>query len=230
MPTITYTTDTAAQPGYLAVPSSPPPWPAVVIIQDIRGMTADLEAQADRFAAEGYLALAPRLYRRRCVRSMAATIQSHFSGAGDAFDDIAAAREYLLADERCTGKAGIVGFCFGAGLALMAAPSGQFDAAGANYGLLPSDLSIMETSCPLVASFGAKDRIVKPGSAAELETALTQYGVPHDVKEYPDVGHAFASTSRVPAVVRRLIGMQYSGPAAEDSWQRLFAFFAVHLA
>lgn len=233
MPTIDIPADnvTATRPGYLAVPDAPGPWPGVVLVQDVRGMRSDLCELADTFAAAGYLALAPDLYSgRSTVQCLGRIIKSHYSGTGEVFDDIAAAREYLFADPRCTGKIGIAGFCLGAGLALVAAPKGQFDAAASNYGLIPKDLSVLDKACPIVASFGAKDPIVKAGSAALLEAALTEACVPHDVKEYPDVGHSYMNSSSVPPSIRRVLRMAYSGPEAEDSWRRLFSFFGEHLA
>ena len=232
MPDITFPAgnDASTRPGYLAVPDVEGPWPGVVLVQDVRGMRSDLRGLADTFAAAGYLALAPDLYSgRSTVLCLGRMIQSHYSGTGEVFDDIAAAREYLFADPRCTGKIGIAGFCLGAGLALVAAPKGQFDAAASNYGLIPKDLSVLEKACPIVASFGAKDPIVKAGSAALLEAALAEACVPHDVKEYPDVGHSYMNSSSVPQSVRRLLRMSYSGPEAEDSWRRLFTFFGEHL-
>lgn len=231
MPDITYPAGLGTQPGYLAVPDGPGPWPGVVVIHDIRGMSADVRGLADRFAAGGYLALAPDLFSggNRIV-CMFRAIESHFSGVGPAIDAVGAARDHLMADERCTGKIGVAGFCFGGGLALVVAPSGQFDAAASNYGLVPKDTGILEKSCPVVASFGTKDRIVKAGSAAALDVALTGHGVPHDIKEYADVGHAFMNSAPVPDWVRRPLRMAYSGPEAEDSWRRVFAFFAKHLS
>jgi len=231
MPDITYPAGPDNRPGYLAVPDGNGPWPGVVVIHDIRGMSADVRGLADRFAAAGYLALAPNLFSGgNKIVCMFRAIESHFSGVGPAVDAIGAARDYLMADERCTGKIGVAGFCFGGGLALVVAPSGQFDAAASNYGLVPKDPEILEKACPVVASFGTKDRIVKTGSAASLEDALTGYGVPHDVKEYPGVGHAFMNSAPVPDWIRRQLRMSYSGPEAEDSWRRLFAFFSAHLS
>lgn len=230
MPEITYLAGHDARPGYLAVPEGPGPWPGVVVIHDIRGMTADVRALADRFADAGYLALAPDLFSgvNRIV-CMVRAVESHFSGEGPAIDTIGAARDYLMADERCSGKIGVAGFCFGGGLALVVAPSGHFDAAACNYGLVPKDSDVLEKSCPVVASFGGRDRIVKAGSAAALDDALTSHDVPHDIKEYPGVGHAFMNSSALPDRIRRLLHMSYSGPEAEDSWRRLFAFFDEYL-
>lgn len=231
MTTIAYPAGSTTTPGYLAVPSTPGPWPGVVVIHDVRGMTADVRGLADHFAEAGYLALAPDLFSHgNKVTCMFRAIQSHFSGTGDAIDDITAARDYLMGDERCTGKIGVAGFCFGGGLALIVAPSGQFDAAAVNYGLVPKDLATLEKACPIVASFGGKDPIVKAGSALALQTALAEHGVPHDINEYQGVGHAYMNTAPVPAPVRRLMRMAYSGPEADDSWRRLFEFFKVHLS
>jgi carboxymethylenebutenolidase len=75
----------------------------------------------------------------------------------------------------------------GAGFCLQMAPSGLFEAAAPSYAVLPKDVDKLRQSCPVVASFGAKDPIVARGSAAKLEDVLTKGHVPHDVKEYPDL-------------------------------------------
>jgi carboxymethylenebutenolidase len=63
-----------------------------------------------------------------------------------------------------------------------------------------------------------------------LEAALTEACVPHDIKEYQDVGQSYMDSSSVPQPVRRLLRMSYSGPEAEDSWRQLFTFFDEYLA
>ena len=205
----------------------------MVVIQDVLGLTADLKRITDRFAASGYLALAPALYRRGPkIKCMLSTIRAHFAGTGNAYDDLVAARDHLIADERCTGKVGLVGFCMGAGFCLQLAPRGLFDATAPNYGLFPKNIDALSQSCPVVASFGAKDRIVGRGAAAKLDTALADGNVPRDVKEYPDAAHSFMNNWGIPGPIRaveRIVGMAYSEPEAEDAWQRILTFFNEHL-
>lgn len=234
MPDLTYSAAESSVRGYLAVPEGRGPWPGLVVVHDVLGATADLSRITDRLAASGYLALAPALYSRGPkIRCMISTIRAHFAGHGPAYEDLVAARDYLVADDRCTGKIGLVGFCMGAGFCLQLAPRGLFDAAAPNYGLLPKDLETLSRSCPVVASFGGKDRIVSPGTATELRGALARGDVPNDIKEYPGAGHGFMNNHGFPGPVRvvaRIAGMAYSEPEADDAWQRILAFFKEHLS
>jgi len=233
VPDTTYPAGEGRVAGYLVVPEGPGPWPGVVIVQDVLGLTADLRRITDRFAASGYLALAPALYSHRPkIRCMISTMRAHFAGRGAAYDDLVAARDYLIANESCTGRIGLVGFCMGAGFCLQLAPRGLFDATAPNYGLLPKDVETLSRSCPVVASFGAKDHIVPAGTAATLEAALASGDVPRDIKEYGTTGHSFMNNWGFPGpvrVVERIAGMAYSEPEAEDAWQRILSFFKEHL-
>lgn len=233
MPQITYPAPQSPLPAHLAVPDGDGPWPAVVIVQDVLGLTEDLRRITDRFATVGYLALAPALYGRSPkIKCMISTIRAHFAGSGAAYDDLVAARDHLIADPRCTGKVGLVGFCMGAGFCLQLAPRGLFDATAPNYGLAPNDIDTLSKSCPVVASYGAKDRIVPHGAATQLDTVLARGDVPRDIKEYPDVGHSFMNDWRFPApmrIIENVAGMAYSQPEAEDAWQRILTFFDQHL-
>ncbi|GAB2684221.1 dienelactone hydrolase family protein [Saccharopolyspora gloriosae] len=221
-------------PGHLAVPypsiSGEPPWPGVVVVHDAFGMTDDSNAITDRFAADGFLAVAPDLYARggfaRCVRTVFGQLSK---GSGQAFDDIEAARRLLAERADCTGAVGVVGFCMGGGFALLAAPRG-FQASAPYYGQVPDDEAVLDGACPVVASFGAKDATLK-GAAAKLESHLTELGVPHDVKEYPDAGHGFANRLKVGPFgpLLRVAGFGYHEESAEDAWRRVTTFFTEHL-
>jgi carboxymethylenebutenolidase len=234
MPDITYPAAEGHVSGYLAIPEGEGPWPGVVVIQDVLGMTTDLKRITDLFAASGYLALAPALYDSHGpkIKCMISTIRAHFTGRGAAYGDLLGAREHLIANAPCTGKVGLAGFCMGAGFCLQLAPSGLFDAAAPSYAVLPKDVEKLLRSCPVVASFGAKDPIVARGTAARLQAVLAGGQVAHDVKEYPDAGHSFMNDHALPAPIRLvagIAGVSYSEPEAEDAWRRIITFFEEHL-
>ena len=219
--------------GYLAAPhaavSGPGPWPGVVVLHDITGPGADLRAITDRFATAGYLALAPDLYSRggrlRCLKAVFEALRA---GQGQALADIDSARAVLAQRPDCTGQVAVVGFCMGGGFALLAASSG-FRAAAPYYGPLPAE-SALDGACPVVASYGGRDRPLA-GAATRLRTALSARGIVHDVKEYPGAAHGFANRL-LPGPLNRIgcvIGFGYDHDAAEDAWTRVLAFFAEHL-
>lgn len=233
MPDITYACPAGPLPAYMAVPlEEGGPWPGVVVLHDAAGLTNDIRRIVDRLAAAGYLAIAPALYHRGArLRCVVSTIKAASRGRGAAFDDILAARDRLLADPGCTGRVASIGFCLGGSFCLQLAPGSAFDATAPNYGMWPKDRTSLRESCPMVASYGRGDRFVS-GAAATLESILTDGGVPHDVKEYPAAGHSFMNdwgTPRALQFVERIAGLAYSAPEAEDAWERILAFFWIHL-
>jgi carboxymethylenebutenolidase len=218
--------------AYLAVPAQAGPRPGVVVIQDALGLTRVIREHVDRLASYGYLAVAPDLYTRGgMLRCAQATFRSLFSGQGQAYDDIESSRRWLLGRDDCSGRVGVIGFCMGGGFALMTANRG-FDVSAPNYGHLPKDLdAALNSACPVVGSYGARDRTLK-GAAAKLEAALAERGVPHDVKEYPRAGHSFLEQFPVGplAPVLRVAGLGYEAASAGDAWRRIRVFFDEHLA
>ena len=229
MPATTLPGDVKA---HLAVPPvGDGPWPGVVVLHESFGLNDDIRQQADRLAAAGYVAVAPDLYSAggawRCIR---ATFAALTRGHGKAFDDIEAARTWLASREDCTGRIGVIGFCMGGGFALLTAARG-FDASAPNYAHLPKDLDgVLRGACPMIASFGAKDRTLR-GTAAKLEDGLRRAGVEHEVKEYPDAGHSFLNRHDLGpgGALLRVAGIGYHEPSAEDAWGRILRFFEAHL-
>jgi carboxymethylenebutenolidase len=228
------TPDGTRMKAYLSPPASAEPRPGVVVIHDAFGLTRVAREHTDRLAGYGYLTLAPDLYARggmrRCVR---ATMQSMRSGQGKAFDDIQASRQWLADRADCNGRVGIIGFCMGGGFALLSAPRYEFAAASVNYGEVPDDaVDRLEGACPIVASYGGRDLTLR-GRAKRLEEALTELGVPHDIKEYPDAGHSFMNRINAGPVLGNALSItrfNYHHASSEDSWRRILDFFEAHLA
>lgn len=222
--------------GVLAVPEGRGPWPGVVLIHEAYGVTDVMRRQVAHLASLGYLALMPDLYSqggaRRCLT---ATVRALRSGEGRAFVDIDSARSFLAARDDSTGHVGVLGFCMGGGFALVSAAGHGFEAASANYGMLPRDLDDdLRGACPIVGSYGGRDHTLT-GAAAKLDGALTRLGIPHDVKEYATAGHSFLNDAESgPAAVRlltrRILGAGPEPVAAADAWKRIDAFFREHLA
>ncbi|MHB2016152.1 MAG: dienelactone hydrolase family protein [Candidatus Xenobia bacterium] len=209
-------------PGYLATPSGGK-GPGVVVIQEWWGLVPHIKDVADRFAAAGYVALAPDLYHGEEAKSpddagkmmMALRID-------EAEKDLAGAVRYLLAEGRTTSdKVGTVGFCMGGALSLFAASKNpQVGACVIYYGIHPNvhpDLNALQA--PVLGFYAERDGFVTPQVVQDLEGKLKAAGKSVEFHTYP-ADHAFFNDTRKEV---------YNATAATDTWKRMLDFFQKHL-
>ncbi|HEU4509128.1 MAG TPA: dienelactone hydrolase family protein [Pyrinomonadaceae bacterium] len=210
--------------GYLSVPDSGS-GPGVIVIQEWWGLVDHIKEVCDRFAAEGFVALAPDLYHGKSTKSpdeagklmMALRID-------EAEKDMRAAADYLAIQDATTSeKIGVVGFCMGGALALYTATKNPaIGACVVFYGGHPKvhpDLPNLHG--PMLGLYADRDDFVTPDSARELERKLKDLGKEVEIRIYPDADHAFFNDSR-PEV--------YNAGAAADAWQRTVEFLRKNLA
>jgi carboxymethylenebutenolidase len=218
-------------PGYLAMPSQTGPWPAVVVLHQAFGLDDDIRRITDRLAGLGYLAVAPDLLAKGGLKCLARLFLDVQRGEGDAVDTVQDVVDWISGRSDSNGRVGVIGFCVGGGLAFLLGMTGTVDAVAANYGKAPK-AERLARSCPVVASYGRKDRMfAKAASVAERGLAAAK--VDHDIKVYDDAGHGFMNQvegHRIMKVVTRpVMTVDYNRDAAEDAWARIEKFFDRYL-
>ncbi len=217
--------------GYVALPEASEPRPGVLVFHEIFGLNEDIRRIADRVASLGYVAIAPNLMAGglRCVM---AAMRDLRRGRGPLIDAAEATVAWAKRrPEVDPDRIGVIGFCMGGGVAFLLGVSGSVKVVAPNYGEPPLDR--LAESCPVVASYGARDRMFAK-YADRVEEALAAAGIPHDVKRYPEAGHSFMNDAEGHRLAKALIGrplmaVGYVPEAAEDAWRRIEAFFSEHL-
>ena len=210
--------------GYLALPESGR-GPGVVVIQEWWGLVPHIKDVAERFAAAGFVALAPDLYRGDVARSPDEAGKMMMAlNIAQTEKDLRGAVDYLLGHEATEGDSvGIVGFCMGGALSLYGASKNErVGACVVFYGIHPNARPDIENlRAPVLGLFAERDSFVPPAAVEELERKLKAAGKSVETHIYPGTDHAFFNDTR-PEV--------YDHEAAADAWRRTVEFFRANLS
>ena len=205
--------------GHLAQPDGPGPHPAVIVIQEWWGLDDHIKSIADRFAAEGFVALAPDLYHgafatepdeaRKLVMNM---------NRQQAITDLTGALAYLQSQPNVAPKkVGCIGFCMGGSLTLaLAAASPDIAAAAPFYaGLQPPAEELAKIQAEMFCAFGADDAGIPLENVQKFEANLKNSNRNAVVKVYDGAPHSFFNDTRD----------SYRPEAAKDAWEQSLALF-----
>jgi carboxymethylenebutenolidase len=214
--------------GYLARPMKAGQYPGLIVIHENRGLDDHVRDVARRFAKEGYVALAPDFLSRQ-----GGTMKANPKGGGlpnirelapsqGVIEDAEAGIRYLrvLPDVR-RDRMGVVGFCWGGGMAFITATQARdLKAVVVYYGASPSPLDLVkDIQAPVLANYGEKDPNINKG-IPDTEAAMKKYNKVYDYKIYPGAQHAFNNDTNPE---------RYDAKAAKEAWERTMEFFKKNL-
>jgi len=212
--------------GFLALPAGggEARKPAIVVIQEWWGVDDWIREQATRFAGQGYVALAPDLYRGRVAKTPDEAHELMRGMPEDrAMADLKAAVDYLSSrPDVDPNRIGVIGWCMGGGYALaLATADSRPKCTVINYGRLVTDSSaITRIRAPILGNFGGADRGIPVEDVRKFGGELTKYGKLGDVKIFDGAGHAFMNPNNKEG---------YDEAASQDAWGRIDQFVARNL-
>lgn len=219
---------------------------ALIVIEEIWGLTDHIKDVADRFAAQGYLVLSPDLIGHAGIDAhLGAELQSLMFSSDEkerseaqprmrdamapvhapefaawAVPALVASVDYLAAEPGVDGRIGVVGYCFGGSYAFaLAAADERIRAAAPYYGQPPATADLSRIKVPVLAFYGANDTRLMDGLPTVTD-GMAQAGVDFTAKVYDDTGHAFFNDTNPHT---------YNAEDAADAWTRTLAFFEANL-
>lgn len=199
---------------------------AVVVIQEWWGLNDQIRSVAQRFAAAGFTALVPDLYRGKSTveAEEAHHLMDGLNFGEAAAQDVRGAVQYLKAAKIGSGKVGITGFCMGGALTLLgSAATPEADAAVVWYGYPPLQfVDAAKIKLPLMAHWATQDEAFAIAGVDALEAKLTEAGVRYEGHRYL-AHHAFANETAQGA--NRIAVTQYDAHWAAMAYDRTMRFF-----
>lgn len=225
--------------AYLAEPAKEGKFPAVIVIQEIFGVNIHIREVAEKFAKEGYVAIAPALYQRTApgfeAKYTPEDIQRGRSykeqtTAEEILSDIQAAIIYLRTLSNVQKDAiGLIGFCFGGHVVYLAATLPDIKVTACFYGGgitnstpgggEPTITLTSKIKAPIYAFFGSEDQGIPLEHTEQIEAELKKHQIPHKIFRYEGAGHGFFCNHRA----------SYNPEAAADAWQQVLELFQKNL-
>ncbi len=235
------TVDTQTMGAYLARPSAPGTYPAVLVFMEIFGVNSHIRAVTERVAAEGYVALAPDFFHRTGPGVEYGYDETGINEGIKLLNQLQA--DEMIADARASlsflkrknyvqgDRIGAIGFCVGGHMTYLTACETDVRAAASFYGGGiagpqgfgggPSTLSRTgKIGGRIVCLFGEKDAAIPLDQVDAIRAELNTHNIAHEVVVYPGAEHGFFCDQRG----------SYNTDAAADAWERVTALFAAELA
>ena len=207
--------------AFIAKPEGVSKAPAVIVIHEWWGLNPHIEDIAQRYAKEGFIAVAADLYNGVTTKDAkeAGNLMSALKPE-EGIESLKIVLDALRSNPDIT-SVGVTGFCMGGTFALLLACHAKVEASAPFYGDVPVDTTVIgQLSCPMLFIGGEKDQWITVEKMNRLDAALKQYSKPGEVKIYAGADHAFFNNTR-PEV--------YSKADAEDAWKTVIEFFNKHL-
>lgn len=197
-------------PMYVTRPDGEAKLPAVIIIQEIFGITAEMKKNADLLAGQGYVVVIPAMYHRADPNFAAGYDEAGVNKGRDVAKttthddmraDLAAVIVWIKAQPFASGAIGTWGFCWGGSVAYLSATLPDIAAAVSFYGgqiaksPFPANQPMVaytaQIQAPLFFAFGGQDDGIPPEEIEKIRGALDAAGKTYQLEVYADVGHAF---------------------------------------
>ncbi|MBD0264230.1 MAG: dienelactone hydrolase family protein [Tolypothrix sp. T3-bin4] len=221
--------------AYLAEPVKEGKFPAVIVIQEIFGVNIHIREVAEKFAKEGYVAIAPALYQRTAPGFEAVYTQEDIqrgraykeqTTAEEILSDIQSAIAYLRTLPNVQKDAiGSIGFCFGGHVVYLAATLPDIKVTASFYGGgitnstpgggEPTLTHTSKIKAPIYAFFGTEDQGIPLEHTEQIEAELKKHQISHKIFRYEGAGHGFFCNHRA----------SYNPEAASDAWQQVLELF-----
>jgi carboxymethylenebutenolidase len=234
MPVSTETTTVSTPDGqmslFVAKPDGAGPHPGLLVVQEAFGVNEHIQDVAKRYAAQGYLAVAPDFFHRFEERTIpyeeVKTAIGKVMQLNDdmVMNDVNAGIDWLKSQG--AAKIGIIGYCFGGRTAYLAATRSKDLACAVGYyggGIAGHPRAPVtktaDISIPILLFFGEQDQMISQDQVSAIKEALDKEGKDHQVKVYPGAGHGFNCDARG----------SYNKEAADDAAAIARDFLAKHL-